>query len=124
MLNKEKISIFFSKNTPREVKDNIIDIAGVIVSECFEKYLSLPVLIGKSKSKAFEFLLVKTWSRISNWKSKFLFVVEKEILLKVVLQAIPSHIMEIFLILKTIIDKLNSLFKNFWWDFNDDSSKI
>lgn len=46
-LNKEKTSIFFSKNTPSEVKDNIIHITGVKASGCFEKYLGLLALMEK-----------------------------------------------------------------------------
>lgn len=52
-LNKEKTSIFFSKNTPSEVKDNIIHIAGVKASWCFEKYFGLLALMEKSKLKPF-----------------------------------------------------------------------
>lgn len=58
-LNKEKTSIFFNRNTPREIKDNILHISGTQARGSFEKYLGLPTLIGKSKSQAFQLFLTK-----------------------------------------------------------------
>ncbi|KAF5450624.1 hypothetical protein F2P56_030956, partial [Juglans regia] len=48
----------------------------------------------------------------------------KEILLKVVLQAIPTYAMGMFLLPASITSKLNQMLRKFWWGFNEDSSKI
>lgn len=53
-----------------------------------------------------------------------MFVVGKEILLKVVLQEIPSYAMGGFLLPKTTAARQNTLFKKLWWGYNKDSSKI
>lgn len=81
-------------------------------------------MIGKNEARSFQSLLDRTWKRISNWKSKYLSNAGKETLIKSVLQVIPSYSMSIFLLLQSIISKLNSLISKFWWGFNRDQSKI
>jgi hypothetical protein len=52
-VNREKTSIFFSRNTRVETKSYILEIARVNSTTQFEKYLGLPALIGRSKTAAF-----------------------------------------------------------------------
>ena len=52
-LNKEKTSIFFSKNTSREVKEYVKERFEASVCQHHEKYLGLPPLVGRGKRKAF-----------------------------------------------------------------------
>ncbi|XP_042973065.1 uncharacterized mitochondrial protein AtMg00310-like [Carya illinoinensis] len=59
-----------------------------------------------------------------NWKNKFLSSAGKEVLLKSVLQAIPSYAMGIFLLPTLITNSLNQLIRKFWWGYNEDTSKI
>ena len=46
--------------------------------------------MGKSKTKAFEYLKDRVWQRIQGWKEKLLSKAGKEILIKAVAQAIPT----------------------------------
>ena len=48
----------------------------------------------------------------------------KEILLKLVLQAIPTYSMGIFLLPKAILRRLNQLLQSFWWGQKENRSKI
>ncbi|XP_042958065.1 uncharacterized protein LOC122293587 [Carya illinoinensis] len=64
--NKDKTSIYFSKNTNQEVKEIIVQIAGIQAIQPYEKYLDLPALIGRSRSKGFKNILDRARSRISN----------------------------------------------------------
>lgn len=61
---------------------------------------------------------------MSNWKKKFLLGPGREILLKAVLQAIPTYTMSIFLLPKAITSKLNGFYRKIWWEYLDDSTKI
>ncbi|KAG6730912.1 hypothetical protein I3842_01G104000 [Carya illinoinensis] len=88
VLNKEKSSIYFSKNTPDENKRTIL-------------YLGLPAM-----------------------KTNCLSVAGKEVLIKSVLQAIPTYTMGIFVLPKSITDRLDKLLRKFWWGFNEDHTKI
>ncbi|XP_042983234.1 uncharacterized protein LOC122312640 [Carya illinoinensis] len=85
VLNKEKSSIFFSKNTPLDNQHIILSIAGVKSTGSFDKYLGLPAMVGRSKTTAFHSLIDRTWSKITNWKTKCLSTAGKEVLIKSVL---------------------------------------
>lgn len=102
MLNKDKASIFFNHNTPSDVRHMIIQIFVVKATGTMEKYLGLPTLIGRSKNGAFQRLIDKTWQRITNWIYLFLVVCGKEIILKLVLQVIPTYTIGIFKLPKSI----------------------
>jgi hypothetical protein len=49
-----------------------------------EKYLRLPVYIGKSRTNTFAYLKERIWQRIQGWKEKLLSSAGKEVLIKVV----------------------------------------
>lgn len=97
--NKDKTSIFFNRITSQEVKTTIVSIAGVRAMGHFEKYLGFSTAIGKNNCVAFHGLIDRTWSRISNWKAKFLSTAGKEILVKAILQVILTYTMGILLFL-------------------------
>jgi hypothetical protein len=100
-LNRDKTSIFFSRNIEETVKRHILTVAGVQATNSFEKYMGLPSLVRRSRRRAFMSVKDRIWNRISNWKNKFLSHVGKEILLKAVAQSIPTYTMSIFLLPKT-----------------------
>jgi hypothetical protein len=56
-----------------------------------EKYLGLPMLVGKLRAKAFKGIRDRVWNRLNSWKAKFL---RKKIHLKAVVQAIHTYIIE------------------------------
>jgi hypothetical protein len=76
-LNRDKTSILFNKNTLQIVKDHILTVVGVTPTNCFEKYLGLPSIVGKSQVAFFASINGRIWDRISGWKEKFLFHVGK-----------------------------------------------
>jgi hypothetical protein len=47
-LNNYKTSIFFSRNMPQEDKDMILADARIPATQCFDKYLGLLALVGRS----------------------------------------------------------------------------
>lgn len=92
ILNKEKTSIFFTRNTPKDIQQTILKIAGVKSQGFFEKYLGLSAVVERAKVADFHSLIDKTWARITNWRTKFLSTIGKKILLKYMPQAIPTYI--------------------------------
>ena len=65
-----------------------------------DKYLGLPAHVGADKSDCFKFLIERIVKKISGWKEKLLSAGGKEILLKIVIQAIPTYAMSVFKIPK------------------------
>lgn len=60
-INKHKTNIFFSSNTDRELRNRILDMAGVTQCNSQEKYLSFPIMVGINKYRTFEAIKVKVW---------------------------------------------------------------
>jgi len=58
--------------------------------------------------------LLKTGWKISNWKTSFLSQAGKEILLKAVVQAIPTYCMGVFQLSISLCKVINSMMQNFW----------
>jgi hypothetical protein len=112
-LNKEKMSLFFSKNTKVEVRAHIKALAGVNSTQSYEKYLGLPSLIGRSRIRSFKNIEGRIWNRINGWKEKFLTHAGKEVLLKSVIQAIPTYTMSVFKLPKTLCKRINSMMQRF-----------
>jgi hypothetical protein len=123
-LNKEKTSIFFSKNTSPTKRQEIIQLSGFQVSQQYDKYLGLPSLVGKSRTKAFKGIKDRVWNRLNNWKVKFLSQAGKEILLKAVVQAIPTYSMSVFQLPITLCREINGMMQKFWWGHMEKDSKI
>ena len=61
---------------------------------------------------------------MGNWKVKFLSQAGKEVLLKSIVQAIPTYCMSIFKLPKAVLNAINKSMKKFWWGFNEDHSKM
>jgi hypothetical protein len=52
-LNAAKTSTFFSRNTRAEFRDYISTSVGLQTTACFDKYLGLPAMVGRSKNRTF-----------------------------------------------------------------------
>jgi hypothetical protein len=61
---------------------------------------------------------------VNDWKTKFLSQAGREILLKVVVQAIPTYSMGIFLLPKELCKEINSIMQRFWWGHKENEKKI
>lgn len=62
------------------------------------KYLGLPTLIGRSKRHVYAKIVERVSQKMKDWKEKSLSQADKEVSLKAILQAIPSYIMNCFLL--------------------------
>lgn len=123
-LNKDITSIFFSHNTRQEDRDGILQLSGIPATQRYDKYLGLPALVGKSKVREFQSIKDRVWKRLSDWKTKFLWQAGKEILLKAVIQAIPTYNMSVFLLPKALCKEINGLMKKVWWGQKENAFMI
>lgn len=79
------------------------------------KYLGLPTLIGKSKKAVFAGIVNRVQQKINDWKDRSLSQSGKEILIKAVVQAIPSYTMNCFLLPITICQEIEKASARFFW---------
>lgn len=89
-----------------------------------EKYLSLPVYMGRSRSRTFAYLKDRVWKRIHGWKEKLLSKVDKEILIKAVAQVIPTYAMSCFDLTKSLCDEISTMICRYWWSQQENENKM
>ena len=123
-MNANKTTIFFSRNTAVTDKEQIKEVAGIPTNQRYDKYLGLPSLVGRSRMKAFKSITDRVWKRLQDWKVKFLSQAGKEILLKAVIQAIPTYCIGVFLLPKALCSDINSLMAKFFWGHKDKDKRI
>lgn len=96
VINTEKPVVMFSPNTRDEQRRRVREIMSIGAETRSEKYLGLPVFVGRSKTNVFTYLKECVWQRTQGWKEKFLSKARKEILIKAVAQAVPVFAMGCF----------------------------
>lgn len=89
-----------------------------------DRYLGMPVHVGQCRTKVFPYLKERIWLRIQGWKEKMLSWVGKEVLIKVVAQAIPTFVMSCFDITKEMCDQISTMIGTYWWSNLDKDNKI
>ena len=120
-INREKTNIFFSSNTLPQVQSNIQQLVGVPAIRQYEKYLGLPALVGRAKKQSFVYLKERVWRKFQGWKEKILSHAGREVLIKSVIQAIPTYTMSCFKLPKGLVKELEVLIRKYWWRYNGDS---
>ena len=83
--------------------------------ERFEAYLGLSTLVGRAKYQTFSYLKDRVWKKLQGWKGMMLSRAEKEVLIKVVAQSIPTYTMGVFQLSLKLCDELNAMCAKFWW---------
>ncbi|WVZ75250.1 hypothetical protein U9M48_023324 [Paspalum notatum var. saurae] len=124
MINKDKSAVMFSPNTPTGEREEVMSALQIAKETTNERYLGLPVYVGKEKSKVFQFLKERIWQRIQGWKEKLLSRAGKEILIKAVAQAIPTYAMTCFDITKGVCEQISSMICKYWWSNQDKDRKM
>ncbi|KAL8162414.1 hypothetical protein V2J09_013903 [Rumex salicifolius] len=119
-----KSELSFSRNVDSATRQAIQQILGVSEVDKHEKYLGLPTMVGRSKKFIFAQLKERIMDRLSGWKEKCLSRAGKEILIKSIVQAIPTYIMSCFKLPEDLCSELEQLFCNFWWGDTENSKKI
>ena len=92
-INRDKTQLFFSSNIAPNIRDDIKALIGVTMSTHYEEYLGLPTFIGRAKKQSFMYIRERIWHKLLGWKEKLLSQARREVLIKVVLQAMPTYTM-------------------------------
>ncbi|XP_024164510.1 uncharacterized protein LOC112171581 [Rosa chinensis] len=71
-INFQKSSMVFSKNVPIAMQISMATILAVQRVEEHDRYLGLPLHVGKSKTEKFHYIKEKLTKKLVNWKSKIL----------------------------------------------------
>jgi len=90
-----------------------MDILGVTELKQYEEYLGLPAMVGRNKRASFDHLKQKVWKRLQGWEGKLLSQATREVLIKSVIQAIPTYMMSCFKLPITLCHEIESLVRKF-----------
>ncbi|KAK2647696.1 hypothetical protein Ddye_015185 [Dipteronia dyeriana] len=112
-VNFSKSAMCVSPSIQDTVRERLASIVGIRIVECHERYLGLPCFTGRSNRKLFSDIVDRVWSRIKGWGGKLLSIGGKEILIKAVVQAVPTYAMSLFRLPKTLITEIHRLSARF-----------
>ncbi|OMO57964.1 reverse transcriptase [Corchorus capsularis] len=114
-INTDKSAILFSKNTLEDLRSMIMNYLGVQRILDRDKYLGMPILIGRAKRIELEVIRDRLIKRVQGWQGKLLSIAGKAVLIQAVAQAIPTYLMSCFKFPKTFLHELNMVMARFWW---------
>ena len=123
-INEDKTTLFFSASTREETQNEIKDALSLLVIRQYETYLGLPSMIGRSKYSSFMQLKERVWRKIQGWKGKLLFQAGREVLIKAVVQAIPTYTMNVFKLPQKLCHELEKMIRDFWWGHLGEPRKV
>ena len=95
-INRGKTTIFFSKAITEERKEEISNFLGVKEVKEYEKHLGLPAMVGKNRRASLNYIKERVWNKLQGWKKQLLSQAGREVLLKAMVQAIPTFAMPCF----------------------------
>jgi hypothetical protein len=114
-INMTKSEVFFSRNLSIAAQEDLSNIMGVRHVLGTGNYLGLPSMVGRKKKSVFAYIKDRVWKRINSWKGKALSRAGKEVMIKSVLQAIPSYVMSVYLLPDSTIKDIERMMNSFWW---------
>ena len=114
-INPKKTTIFFGKSVSVSSKSAIKNFLGVLEIKEYEKYLGLPAVVGKNKMANFNYIKERVWGKLQGWKEKLLSQAGREVLLKAVVQAIPTFPMSCFKLPIGLCHDIEAMIRKFWW---------
>lgn len=81
-------------------------------------------MVGRNKKESFNYIKEKIWGKLQGWESRLLSQVGGEVLIKAVIQAIPTFTMGCFKIPLGLCHNIEAMIKKFWWGQRGDRRKI
>ena len=123
-INFDKSEVSFSKGVNRERSMELINLLQMKLVQKHDKYLGVPTCHGSSMTQIFRGIVDRVWKKVRGWKEKLLPKAGKEVLIKSVVQAIPTYLMSIYKIPQKIIQEINSAMARFWWGGRGDARGI
>lgn len=82
------------------------------------------MVIGRSKGEIFAMVIERVRKKVKGWKGKFLSTAGKEILIKVVVQAIPTYVMSYYKFPDSDCHEIECILAKFWWGVNNIDRKV
>ncbi|XP_010463319.1 PREDICTED: uncharacterized protein LOC104743986 [Camelina sativa] len=118
-VNLGKSSIMFSNKVPADIKTQLKSVIGISKEGGMGSYLGIPENFQGSKTQVFSYVSDRFDNRVNGWSTKYLSKGGKEVMIKSVALALPTHVMSCFKLPQELTSKLTSAISKFWWKSND-----
>ncbi|XP_040964571.1 uncharacterized protein [Gossypium hirsutum] len=106
--------VYFSPNTPVLQRAILSSLLKMKMVTNLDKYLDLPIPIGKKNSATFKSILDCAANRINNRSKRLLSNSGKEIFIKSIIQSIPTYAFSVFFVPNGVLKKLQSMICRVW----------
>ncbi|KAL5756462.1 hypothetical protein ACOSQ2_021208 [Xanthoceras sorbifolium] len=123
-VNYEKSAISFSPNTQQRIREQICSLFAIGEVSCHDKYLGLPSAISRNRKNVFANIKEKVWNKLQSWKHRLFSVGGREVLLKAVVQAVPTYAMSCFRLPSSLMKDIQRMIADFWWGLKDGIRKM
>ncbi|KAL0453719.1 UNVERIFIED_CONTAM: putative mitochondrial protein [Sesamum latifolium] len=114
-VNFSKSSMVISGAVQQEEKRRLARLLGVQLVVSHDRYLGLPAAAGKSRKALFQNIRDRLFTRINGWNSKLLSQAGKGVLIKSVLQSLPTYAMSCFRLPDNLLQDMEKMMRDFWW---------
>ena len=108
VVNQNKSQVFFV-NTPPTTQRNILRILGFSKGDFPSKYLRIPLGLGRMQKESWQELLDRMKQKISSWVLRPLNFPSRLILVKSIMQAMPTYLFSILAAPKSILKEIQRL---------------
>ncbi|KAL9663675.1 hypothetical protein QQ045_019066 [Rhodiola kirilowii] len=114
-VNYTKSELVLSPNACARIKQSFLSSLSVPIVEGHQRYLGLPLHLGRRISDNFLHLMDRAHAKSKPWYTSSLSCGGREVLIKSVLLSIPQYQMQCYRIPKGVLEKYQSLVRQFWW---------
>lgn len=111
--NLNKSTILFSSNTPPSIRASTCAILRIRDSTDPEKYFGILSVWEKTKYQALAYVREKMCRKVQGWSRSFLSQAGREVMIKAVINAIPTFLMMCFKFLDKNCEEFDNLISNF-----------
>lgn len=123
-VNKSKSSVYFGVNVPESLSIQLTATLGMERVGDSRLYLGVPAIWGKSKKNGLAYIKGRLLGKIQGWKCTTLSQAGREVLIKAVVQAIPTCPMNLFKFPTTLCNELDAMISKFWWGKKEGDNRI
>lgn len=114
-VNLQKSCMFFGANTPATVVSKLGQVLNMPTVSDPSTYLGVLALWGRSKRQGLTYVKGRILQKLLGWRQHTISPAGKEVLIKVMAQAIPTYPMALFKFPVAVCNDLDSLISSFWW---------
>lgn len=123
VINLSKSFVHFSRNVGQFVKNEVLNILGMVECSHNSKYLGLPFCRYKTKTTMFKDIIGSVETKLAGWKSKVLSYAGRSVLIQSTLQSLPTYAMQTYSLLVGTYKKIDACIRDFWWGFKRDKQR-